>query len=554
MQIVKWVLILLLITAVGTFLRISNISPYKFYPDAYQNLLVAENIKTYQSVVGYMGEGGMFFPPFFMWSRPLYAILINITDIFTNDPARAAQIVSLIAGILAIPISFLFLKSIFSSKLVGLCASLLLALSFNHAVWGGFIFTETTAILFLTICLWLLFANLRVIPKLANVSDLGSGFFLGLSLFARYEYAILILSLILLIFAVSINPFVKLINFLTALLLVTSVFLSILFPVTSMYRVIFDQLQRLLIAGLFIFVLFIGVIAGNLLVSKDQKQRLLQLASCLSIAGILLLTAYIFLPISNLVGLRNFAGNDFVLAILTIFGIISMLLTPKYRILAFFVIFASVSLGFIYFKVNPQMQRYGTHLVPFLLIPASLALSKIVRIIFNALEKRELKISAVVLVIILISSLGFQVFQTFRGMRNWDNGDWYRPSYEEKAAKVVADRIGNKKVLLVTSFPEAYYYFSKQTTHSINNQAPFIYINDSLNETDTFIVLDMGMHDIFPNFTDFVVNNLQPYKVVEFRINETYHYLAYSKDEEFPVEIYEIKLADLKARIMEAAN
>src|SRR3989338_1903570 len=105
----KATLTILVLTVLGALLRIQNISPYKFYPDAYQNLITARSIRSYRSVVGYLGENGMLYPDFFMWTRPVYPLFINLTNNILNNEERAAQLIAISAGILAIPLSFVFL-------------------------------------------------------------------------------------------------------------------------------------------------------------------------------------------------------------------------------------------------------------------------------------------------------------------------------------------------------------------------------------------------------------------------------------------------------------
>ena len=97
----KTALTILVLTVLGALLRIQNLSPYKYYPDAYQNLIVARSIRNYRSVVGYLGENGMLYPDFFMWTRPVYPLFINLTDNFLQDEQRSAQLIAITAGILA---------------------------------------------------------------------------------------------------------------------------------------------------------------------------------------------------------------------------------------------------------------------------------------------------------------------------------------------------------------------------------------------------------------------------------------------------------------------
>lgn len=50
------VVAVLMAVVVGAVLRLHNISDYKFYPDSYQNLVVAHNLKTSHSALGTLGD------------------------------------------------------------------------------------------------------------------------------------------------------------------------------------------------------------------------------------------------------------------------------------------------------------------------------------------------------------------------------------------------------------------------------------------------------------------------------------------------------------------
>src|SRR6185437_16596186 len=107
---------LLGILVLGILLRYGNLSPFTVYPDSYQNLIVAENIKTYGSVVGFLGKNGMLYPDFFMWTRPVFPLLINIVSFFGVSSLIAAQAIAFMLGILAIPVAFLFGKEVFKNS------------------------------------------------------------------------------------------------------------------------------------------------------------------------------------------------------------------------------------------------------------------------------------------------------------------------------------------------------------------------------------------------------------------------------------------------------
>src|SRR5882757_9649374 len=93
---------LFFITLLGAFLRFHNLTPFTVYPDSFQNLIVAQNILHYGSVVGYLGKDGMFYPDFFMWTRPLYALLIDAVSFFGISLLLAARSTAFGLGIVSI--------------------------------------------------------------------------------------------------------------------------------------------------------------------------------------------------------------------------------------------------------------------------------------------------------------------------------------------------------------------------------------------------------------------------------------------------------------------
>ena len=115
-------------------LRFANLSPFNVYPDSYQNLIVAKNIIDYHSVFGYVGPLGMVYPDFFSWTHPVYPILIILATAITHNMTVSAKGIALIAGILVIPLTYIFIKRVFSSSTYGLAGALFLALSFNHPI------------------------------------------------------------------------------------------------------------------------------------------------------------------------------------------------------------------------------------------------------------------------------------------------------------------------------------------------------------------------------------------------------------------------------------
>jgi hypothetical protein len=530
-------LILFLIILLGIYLRLVNISPYKFYPDAYQNLLVALNIKQYYSVIGLLGNDGMLFPDFIAWTRAGYPLLINFANIFTSRETYAAQIVGFLSGVLAIPLAYLFIKQVFNSRLAAICGSIILATSFNHVVWGGFILTETTGVFISLIVLLLLFYRLNKKSLLADVFDLSLGVVLAFGSITRYEYIVYLLPIIFLILQHSPSPWNKVSNILISFFFSIAIFVKLLFPLNHVFnQTIISQIEKnLLQIFCFILGLILVLIFKRFLLSPKYLHKV-------SWTFLILLWLLPFLLIFqwplHLIGFKNFFRSDLLLGLTSLLGLTLMVKDKKYLKLSVFVIFTSVMLFVIYYQLNPLVQRYTTHLIPVLLIPASFGFSWIIKYF-----KKNLFV-----IILIVGLVIYQVFTTFVGIKNWDDGTWFKTSYEEKSALLLKERTNDNDLLLV-SLPESYYYHTNLSTYSIADRPPFFFINEKLDDRFIVIVQDMGMRDQFPNFSKYLDDNLQKYKIDQYWIGQDFKFRTRSEEEKYPVVVYKLKVKELREKI-----
>ena len=545
-----------LILCFGAFLRFENVSPFKYYPDAYQNLLVAENIKTYKSVVGFLGQEGMLYPDFVMWSRPVYPLLINITSFLIEDSALAAHVISFLMGVAAIPLAFFLAKSIFKSFAVGFAAAFLLSLSFLHTLWSGSIMTETTGVFFIMLFLWRLFSSLESKAKLFDLYDFLIGAIFGVAVLTRYEYIFLIVPTVILLILKSPSPYLRILNIIVSFFLVVAVCLSQLFPLQSSLSYIVSQLEHMLILAGFILILLTGISIGSYLFFRSSKNiatRLnLVIAGIFWILGIVLVLQFInqrFFPFGyyDFTSLRSFVRDDMLIAFTFLIGLTILVRQSKYKAPVLFVIVSLFGMYLIYHRINPEMQRYITHLLPFLIIPASYGLYVVVKTIKRLItsESVDKKVYGSILFVFFFALTVKQTITTFQGITYWSDGSWIRASYEEKAARMVAEKI-DKNTILIASFPEPYYYFAKVSTQSIADTYPFVFIDGALDNRTVLIVQDMGMHDVFPAFSKFLDTQLQKYRQDSFWAQESYHYRTRIEKEKYPVILYRIKLSELK--------
>jgi hypothetical protein len=565
------------ISIIGVFFRIHALSPFKFYPDTYQNLLVAENITNYHSVVAPLGTHGMIFPPFFMWSHPGYPLLINLANLFVSSTDTAAQLVATITAVLAIPIAFFMTKNLFRSTSIGVAAAFLLALSFNHTAWSGFIMTETTGVLFLLLTLWSLCRNISQKVSFADPQDIFTGLLFGYAVLTRYEYAVLILPISLLIFKKSPTAKRKLLTIYSASFFIVALLVWLLFPLVETVSIIRRQTQGIvpikeIFAGLITFFIVNRFLPSSVRITLSNYLNRFTTISLLILAGILSLQ--IFFPDFHVLrtqfaALRDFSNDDALLISMTLAGLLFMFKNTTYRIYAYAVILSALLLGPIYYRINPEMERYWTHLIPFFIIPAGYGLYNIIVFVqntqktqlFRGIRKSEHltirntdllsflsipKLNRFLLLPLLIVLIANQIMITYNGFRFWGDRSWYSVSYEEEAARKVAEKISNKPTLLIASFPEPYYYFTRIPTQSIADRYPYIFIEDTPDDAQLIIIQDMGMHDLFPRFSSFLTKKLYRYQDSSFKIDKIYHYSFSSKKEENPIILYKIRFEELR--------
>ena len=536
--------ILIGITLLGLVLRLNNISPFKLYPDSYQSLLVAKNITDYHSVLGYLGTGGMLYPEFFSWSHPVYPLMILLISTVTHDMTWSASFLALSLGVMAIPLAYFFLSRVFSSSSYGLAGTLLLALSFNHTVWSGFIMTETTGIFFLLLFLACFFGNSK--QKFRSRTDIISGILLAVAILTRYEYVIILFPITLYLFTEK--QLVRLFTMISSFILILALFVWQLYPLPSTVYVIEDQLGSLVAKEGLLLLIFLMAIAGFLLVKQAVRNKLVLYGRVALVGFLWFLCGYLVLQdlfgtnqwmfFTSLAALRHFIIHDFLFAFLSLIGYTLLFNNSRTRSLGLFSLLSIVCLFVIYHRVNPDMERYMTHLIPFLLIPASYGLITVVKTIKNRYKTKLLIRSILLIPLILLVFL--QILLTASGMKYSQDSSWYRTSYEDRSASLVKKYLHGKSQLLIASYPEPYYYALQVPTQSISDTYPYLFLDAVSQDQQLIIIEDMGMHDDFPNFTTFLNKNLQKNKIAIFRVDENFHYVDRVEKEIYPVVIYKI--------------
>jgi len=526
-------LLLIIITLIGIFFRLENISPFKVYPDSYQSLIVALNIINYHSVLGYLGSNGMVYPDFFSWTHPGYPLIIDAVTIITHNMTLSARSIAFVAGILTIPLAYFFIKRVFSSNACGLAGSLFIACSFNHTVWGGFLMTETTGVFFTMLFLWYLFTVVKTKNSLFHWRDIILGLLFFLMVITRYEYIILLVP-VLFFLLLNKYPLKRSIIFLFIFLLLCVLIVELLFPLPSTFTIIMYQLQAILIRVWILISSFLVLSTAIYFSPRTIKNFAVNYGH----------VVIVFLFIILLILLRNFFAHEILVDIFSVIGFFLMLKKKETRIIGYFSLIACTCLLSIYYYINPEMERYVTHLLPFLIIPASYGLIKTYKIVSSKSKRQQYIFYGIISFLIFL-----QAVMTTVGLKSSQDPSWYQISYEDKAAEMTKKYIPNHDYLLITSYPEPYYYHLHISTQSIADTYPYIFIDTVQSNQKILIIEDMGMHDDFPHFTNFLDKNLSKNKIASFWVNKKFQYVATVQEEKYPVVIYKITLKELEAKI-----
>jgi hypothetical protein len=525
-------LILVLIVAVAALLRLHAISDYKFYSDSYQNLIVAHNLETSGSAVGPLGSGGMLYPDFIDWTRPLYPLLISWLDGGVGSAESAARLIALVSSILAIVAAYALAVRLTGSRTTGLMAALLLAISYSHTVWSGFILTEPLAVLIMLVLLERAVYAAKL-PKWSVWPVLQIGVLLAAAVLTRYEYILVVPALYALLHLYGRVPLRSLVAVITSATVCVALWFT-LFPMPFSVESIFHRFWPLLAVTIFGL---IAVITVDFLLQKPNivgKIRRLVSSQVLNILAVIVICLAIF-GVLSIDGLRQFIKYDFVIITTAIIGLVCMFKTKGQKYLVLGLLLAIVLLWMAYVRTNPAMGRYYTHLLPFLIVPAAIGLESIIR----AISQRQpaIRYGAACVVGLIIAS---QAAASFIGLRNNDNGIWRAKGYEEVSATLLEQKIGKNDILLV-SLPEPYFYTTGNTTYSLHDQPPFFGLEPLLAmKGEVVIVEDMAMRQLYPNFSALLRQDFSRYEQANYLTGTDYRYAGRIKPEDGAVHIYKM--------------
>jgi hypothetical protein len=418
--------------------------------------------------------------------------------------------------------------------------SLLLAVSFNHTVWSGAVMTESTGVAAALLFWWLLSRDDAKKSPLSDLLDYLTGCAFALLVFVRYEY--ILYAIPAFFFLRGRKTLGRFVTIGAAALLISAIILTLLYPVADFGTTLVGQAgQFVKFAGIALLVSIAGIFISRWFGSR--KAPLLNTSSRQSILIVgIVLTGVIATTLWRThwaAGLTNFFLDDPAIAIMSLIGLAFMCHSGKRDNAILVVVSGVLPLYWVYFRTNPGMERYMTHLLPLLLIPASYGTYSL----WNIKRFRGLVRLCIVMLLLIQTAI------SWRGMRAWGDMSWFAASYEEKSARALTSHMATPSGLLVVSLPEPYYSFSGISTRSLRDSPPFMYLDGVPDDTMVTIVDDIPMHVLFPRFADLLESSMAAHTSADYMAGAPYHYLSHTYDETAPVTIYTLTAVALQAAL-----
>jgi hypothetical protein len=187
----------------------------------------------------------------------------------------------------------------------------------------------------------------------------------------------------------------------------------------------------------------------------------------------------------------------------------------------------------IYTRINPTMVRYWAHIVPFLILPATVAVTR--------LSRHRLGLVAVLLV------ASMQLIISYVGLRAEPGNPWFRPGYEAVAAQRVAPHLPPGAVV-ISALPEPYFLITHHTVQAPTTQAPYLYLPD-IGDRPIYIVQDEAMRRLFPGFSRVLDEKFQENKLMQVDVGTDFRYITQIAPEGQPLSIYKTNQSKLTSVI-----
>jgi hypothetical protein len=530
----SWQLLVLFgLMAVSIIFQLHNLSHYNVYPDSYQSLVVAKNLKIYHRLVATMGQNGITYPSYFAWTRPVYPILITVFSYLGFSLETSAHIIATSADMLSLLSIYFLVKTVLKSSKSGLVAAALLTFSYAHTVWSGFILTEPLGVLMLSLALLSLVKSRKGRDDWLETRDIYTGLLFAAAILTRYEYIAILIPA-----AFIASPKLSLKRSLTILGLALASSFAVLVALQAFaagWLLAWQQFRGDTVA-LLIEVLLLVVVIAAINKRKDLVTAIKWL-SYFTASLIVLASLALVIRHSIYTGMWLFVKHNFLIGIFAVLGLVSLLLKDdkKSKQLGLALSSGCLILGVCYYHTNPTMERYVVHLLPLLLIAAACGVQFILKF------KYRIAIGSLLLLL-----LCFQSVISWRGLHGVEGNIWFKPGYEELVAKKLAPIFGANKTV-VTALPEPYYLYTKASVQSVTNSAPYVYLNYASHPSQTvYLVDDLPLQELFPNAARVLSKKLNSYQILSGIVNVPFRYTDKITYTSIPLKVYKVKANQLQ--------
>ncbi len=530
----------------GGVLRILALSQFNYYNDSYYMMLIARNIACDFTLSGTLGPGGAAtIPLFYKWG---YSFFIVPFYLIFNNLEFSAHITSLFFGILAIPLMYFFAAKLFKSKIVGIIASFILAITFTHTAFSGLVMSETTGFFFNLLALYLI---LLACEKGKNIWFIFSGIIFGVAVITRLESFLFILPIIFWIYISVKKPAKYFISWLVSgfsfLFLTFSVMFWKMGYTWWLLNLPFHPgrfFKFFIPSFILLSLLFLSLLIWIFILKKPKyKKTLFTILSAVLFFGIIIALGSIYYSgffqyYLNFSAIINFVKVDFLASILGIIGLFCLFKRNRNIFIFFLLVF--IPLFLIYYPRGDF--RFFVHLLITLIPASAILLIEFYKIIKTKLEKIKsplLNMSSVFVIVFILSFIFlFQIFQVVN--KNWLPSISYEKQMSLKLAEIVKNININPETIILTYHIEPCYIDTDLSGWRINKESP--YIPDEISEDrPLLIVIDEGMWDQRSEFSQFAENSLQPYNISEFYIEVPYYHNRYHYFSDKKVKVYLVK-------------
>lgn len=500
-----------------------------------------------------LGNNGMFYNPPISWSlRYSHLILISLTDSLFHNIELSVHVLSLLFGVLTIPFTYIFVARIFDSRRAGLFGAFLMTVSFFHTAWSGYVMYETMTIFFIVVSLSMVAAGLsRGKHEYADYHDIIAGVFASLAVMTRIEYLILIFPVLFLYIALSPHFLGKSLTFLAGLLSVLSIagILGGAIPQIVYAAPVLLERWPLLIATILLWAIACVLYSAR----RQEKARGLQGLESILAVVIVMFLVFVFitmgawrllgisLPGSNrLTAILIFSQYEYMLAATGIIGIALLLKSKRNSALGIFALLFMVPLALVYNRVNPVSYRYCVHYLPALIIGSSFLLYRMHAWFKGSISKHTgAQLAAMLGLVVVTGLLGAQVYFTVQSMRSWQPGTSYEKAAALKTKAIISQKRIPKDTIVLTFMAEPYYYYTGLSSWRALPDAPYT-IKGFPKDKPVLIVIDESTRDQLPRFASHVANQIDQFKIADFKVGLAYYFRTYKGDEKNPVALYYI--------------